>query len=70
MVLDRSRESKPLYLQIKDILKQKIINNEYTVGSTIPSENELEEIKFEDLPEDWVCPLCGVGKDMFEKVEE
>ncbi len=24
--------------------------------------------KFEDIPEDWVCPLCGVGKDMFEKV--
>ena len=21
--------------------------------------------KFEDLPEDFVCPLCGVGKDMF-----
>ncbi len=21
---------------------------------------------FEDIPEDWVCPLCGVGKDMFE----
>ena len=21
---------------------------------------------FEDLPEDFVCPLCGVGKDMFE----
>ena len=21
---------------------------------------------FEDLPEDWVCPACGVGKDMFE----
>ncbi len=21
---------------------------------------------FEDLPEDWVCPECGVGKDMFE----
>ncbi|MBQ6557630.1 MAG: rubredoxin, partial [Bacteroidales bacterium] len=18
------------------------------------------------LPEDWLCPLCGVGKDMFE----
>ena len=25
--------------------------------------------RFEDLPEDWVCPLCGVGKDMFEKIE-
>lgn len=24
---------------------------------------------FEDIPEDWVCPLCGVGKDMFEKEE-
>ena len=23
---------------------------------------------FEDLPEDWECPQCGVGKDMFEKV--
>ena len=20
---------------------------------------------FESLPEDWVCPLCGVGKDQF-----
>lgn len=22
---------------------------------------------FEDLPEDWTCPLCAVGKDMFEE---
>lgn len=21
---------------------------------------------FEELPEDWVCPLCGVGKENFE----
>ena len=21
---------------------------------------------FEDLPDDWLCPLCGVGKDDFE----
>ncbi len=20
---------------------------------------------FEDIPDDWVCPVCGVGKDMF-----
>ena len=20
---------------------------------------------FEDLPEEWECPLCGVGKDQF-----
>ncbi len=22
--------------------------------------------KWEDVPDDWVCPLCGVGKDQFE----
>ena len=22
--------------------------------------------KWEDVPEDFTCPLCGVGKDMFE----
>lgn len=22
---------------------------------------------FEDIPDDWVCPLCGVGKEHFEK---
>jgi rubredoxin len=24
---------------------------------------------FEQLPEDWVCPMCGVGKELFEPVE-
>ena len=23
--------------------------------------------KWEDVPEDWVCPVCGVGKDQFEE---
>ena len=22
---------------------------------------------FDDLPEDWTCPLCSVGKDMFNE---
>ncbi len=21
---------------------------------------------FEDIPDDWICPVCGVSKDMFE----
>jgi rubredoxin len=25
---------------------------------------------FEALPDDYLCPLCGVGKDQFEVVEE
>jgi rubredoxin len=24
---------------------------------------------FEDIPEDWVCPVCGVGKDEFSAEE-
>ena len=27
-------------------------------------------IPFEELPEDWICPLCGVGKEDFEVLEE
>ena len=23
---------------------------------------------FEDIPEDWVCPVCGLGKDVFKEV--
>ena len=25
--------------------------------------------KFEDIPDDWVCPLCGVGKEDFENID-
>ena len=25
--------------------------------------------KFEDIPEDWVCPLCGASKSEFKKAE-
>jgi rubredoxin len=25
---------------------------------------------FENTPEDWVCPVCGVGKDEFEEIKE
>lgn len=30
-------------------------------------DNDIEEgTDFEDLSADWVCPLCGAGKDDFE----
>jgi len=25
---------------------------------------------FDDLPDDWVCPECGAGKDEFSPAEE
>lgn len=32
-------------------------------------DNGIEPTKWEDLPEDFACPLCGVGKDSFEPEE-
>ena len=28
-----------------------------------------EAVKFEDLPADWVCPICGTGKNSFSEVK-
>ncbi|MCF0117718.1 MAG: rubredoxin [Bacilli bacterium] len=33
-------------------------------------DEEEEGVKFVDLPEDWVCPLCGVGKDQFRPQDD
>ena len=33
-------------------------------------DEEEEGVKFEDLPEEYVCPLCGVGKENFEPAED
>jgi len=32
-----------------------------------PADND--DVAFEDLPDDWTCPECGVGKDMFEPLD-
>ena len=30
------------------------------------AENNISpSTSFEDLPQDWVCPICGVGKEEF-----
>ena len=31
---------------------------------------EKENVPFDKLPDDWVCPVCGAGKDEFTKVED
>ncbi len=33
-------------------------------------DDSKEEVKFEDLPADWVCPLCGASKKDFELIED
>ena len=33
----------------------------------IPDNGIAPGTKFEDLPDDFVCPLCGAGKDSFSE---
>ena len=40
-----------------------------------PAEGDAESnisigTPFEDLPEGWVCPLCGAEKEYFEKLDD
>jgi len=37
-----------------------------TVCQYVYDPTENEDIPFENLPDDYVCPICGVGKEMFE----
>ena len=42
---------------------------EYDVAVGDPENGIAPGTKFEDLPEDFECPLCGVGKDQFSEEE-
>lgn len=34
-----------------------------------PAEGLAPGTRFEDIPDDWVCPDCGVDKSYFELIE-
>jgi rubredoxin len=40
---------------------------EYDPAAGDPENGVAPGTAFEDLPEDWACPLCGAGKDQFEE---
>ena len=41
----------------------------YSEEKGSPAEGIEPGTKWDDIPEDWVCPDCGVTKDQFEMVE-
>ena len=62
---------------VKEIEEKKAATDRYrcTICNYIynPAEGDMENnIKpgtlFDQLPDDWVCPICGAGKDAFEKI--
>ena len=34
-----------------------------------PTQGVAPGTAFEDLPDDWTCPTCQAGKDLFTEVE-
>lgn len=46
-----------------------ICGYEYDEATGDPDNGLAPGTKWEDVPEDFTCPLCGVGKDMFESEE-
>lgn len=42
----------------------------YDPAKGLPDEGIAPGTAFEDLPDDWSCPDCGVAKADFEPVED
>ena len=67
----------PSYVEEKKEAKPKMAKYECTVCGYIydpelgdPDSGIKPGTPFEELPDDWVCPVCGAGKDEFEKIED
>ena len=65
----------PSYIEEKKEATTEMAKYECTVCGYIydPKEGDPDGgieagTSFEELPDDWVCPVCGAGKDQFEKV--
>ncbi len=41
----------------------------YAEAKGLPEEGIAPGTSWDDIPDDWECPECGVGKDDFEMVE-
>jgi rubredoxin len=45
-----------------------ICGYEYDPAAGDPDNGVSAGTPFEKVREDWVCPICGAGKDQFEKM--
>jgi flavin reductase (DIM6/NTAB) family NADH-FMN oxidoreductase RutF/rubredoxin len=67
----------PSYIEEKDTKKEgevkmakykcSVCGYVYDPEKGDPESNIAPGTPFEDLPDDWVCPVCGASKDEFEK---
>jgi len=66
----------PSYIEERKEKVSKMAQYECTVCGYIydpqlgdPDSGTKPGTPFEELPDDWVCPVCGAGKDQFQKME-
>jgi len=67
----------PSYIEEKKETAPKVAKYECTVCGYIydpelgdPDGGIKPGTPFEEIPDDWVCPVCGASKDQFKKIEE
>ncbi len=51
-----------------DKYKCTVCGYEYDPAEGDPDNDVAPGTAFEDIPDDWTCPLCGASKEDFEKV--
>ena len=51
--------------EVKESVELRFIRKDGTVTTEV---RQLKRVCFEELPEDWSCPLCGAYKSQFEKI--
>lgn len=79
VIKGKSPKTAPTYLDKNKLTKKKestMSKYECTICGYVydPAVGDIDNgiepgTSFEDLPDDWVCPECGVGKEDFEKLE-
>jgi len=63
-------ENKNNFLPVNDMPKYKCSVCGYIYNSAVgdPDAGIPAGTLFEDIPNDWVCPICGATKDKFKKI--
>jgi rubredoxin-NAD+ reductase len=65
--INLSKSIKERYLTMKYVCE--VCGWEYDEEAGAPDMGIEPGTKFEDLPEDFACPLCGVDKENFSEAE-
>lgn len=73
LINHKKNEKKFCYLGPDDIKQTdmkkyvcEVCGYEYDPAAGDPDNGIAPGTAFEDLPADWVCPVCGVGKEEFK----